>query len=352
MSEKTELPTPQRIRKARKEGQVAHSKDFTQTVLILALFGYMLGNAEALLNEFSEMILLPVSVIGMDFDTAVNTVATQLMRRGIEMLGPFLGIVIGLGLLVELTQTGMLISWKALTPSGRKLDIAQNVKNIFSAKSVFEFVKSNAKILLLSVVVYMVLRKSLPTLITLPSGGLGAVGAATAVLLKTLMLNVSLGYIVLALADLVWQRRQYIKQLMMTKEEVTKEFKEAEGDPHIKHKRRELHKELLEHGVENSVKRSAAVVTNPTHLAVAIAYDKETTPLPIVVAKGEGERAHRMVAIARKHDIPVLQNIPLARALTAHAEIDQYIPSDLIEPVAHVLRLVREMREDQEGDYH
>lgn len=349
MSEKTEQPTPQRIRKAREEGQVAHSKDFTQTALIMALFGYTLGNAEALVRELTEMMLLPVGVLGMDFDAAVNAVATQLMRRAIEMLAPFLGIVIGIGLLVEFTQTGMLISWKALAPSGKKLDVAQNVKNMFSAKSLFEFLKSNIKIVLLSVVVYVVLRNSLPALIKLPGGGLTAVGVATGILLKNMILWVCLGYFVLAMVDLVWQRLQYIKQLMMTKEEVMKEFKEAEGDPHIKHKRKELHKEMLEHGVEDSVKRSAAVVTNPTHYAVAIAYDKETTPLPVVVAKGEGTHAFRIVAIAREHGIPVLQDIPLARALTAHAEINQYIPSDLIEPVAHVLRLVREMKEDEDG---
>lgn len=349
MSEKTEQPTPQRIRKAREDGQVAHSKDFTQTILVIALFGYMLGNAEAIIREFSEMILLPATVYGLEFDQAVNTVATQLMRRGIEMLAPFVGLVIGLGLLAEFTQTGMLVSWKALAPSGKKLDVAQNAKNMVSAKSLFEFLKSNIKIILLSVVVYGVLRASLPALITLPGGGLTAVGVATGVLLKTLIMHVSVGYAVLALADLVWQRKQYIKQLMMTKEEVMKEFKEAEGDPHIKHKRKELHKEMLEHGVEDSVKRSAAVVTNPTHYAVAIAYDKETTPLPVVVAKGEGASAHRIVAFARRHDIPVLQDIPLARALTAQATINEFIPSDLIEPVAHVLRLVREMREDEEA---
>jgi type III secretion protein U len=347
MSEKTELPTPQKIRKAREDGQVAHSKDLTQTVLVVALFGYTLASADTLVREFGEMILLPAGVLGMDFEQAVNAVATQLLRRGVEMLAPFLGIVIGLGLLVEFAQTGMLISFKALKPSGKKLNVAANVKNMFSAKNLFEFLKSNLKIALLSAVVWVELRSALPALMTLPQGGLTAVGVATAILLKSMILTVSLGYVVISIADFLWQRHQYIRQLKMTKEEVKQEYKEAEGDPHIKHKRRELHQELLEHGETEKVKRASAVVTNPTHLAVAIVYEKDVTPLPVVVAKGEGAHAHRIASVAREHGIPVLQNIPLARALMATAALDEYIPSDLIEPVAQVLRLVQEMKDKE-----
>lgn len=347
MTEKTELPTPQRIRRAREEGQVAHSKDFTQTVLVLALFGWILGNAEAIVRDLAEMILVPAGAIGMEFHLAVKIVAMQLLRAGLRLLAPVLAIVIGLGLIVELLQTGMLISFKALVPSGKKLDVVGNVKNIFSAKNLFEFLKSNLKIVLLSVVVYSVVRVSLRTIVTLPSGGLTAVAVGTAVLLKTMMLWVGLGYALLSIADFLWQRHQYIRQLKMTKDEVKQEFKEQEGDPHIKHRRKELHRELLEHGELQNVKRSSVVVTNPTHLAVALAYEKQITPLPLVIAMGEGDKANRIREIAQQHGIPVLQDIPLARALFGTGQLNQYIPSDLIEPVAQVLRVVRELKEQE-----
>ncbi len=348
MSEKTEQPTPQKIRKAREDGQVAHSKDTTQTVLIVALFGYMLGNAETLVRGFASMILMPAGVLGMEFTQAVNALATQLLREAVGLLAPFLGIVIGLGLFTEMAQTGMNFSFKAMMPSGKKLNVAANVKNLFSAKTLFEFLKSNIKIALLSVVVYLVLRSALPALITLPGGGLTAVAVATGVLLKNLILFVSLGYVVLAAVDFLWQRRQYTKQLMMSKDEVIKEYKEAEGDPHIKHKRKELHHELMESNEVNSAASASAVVTNPTHYAVALLYTKDVTPLPIVLAMGADAKAHRIVAVARKAGVPVLQNIPLARALVATARRDQYIPEDLIEPVAEVLRLVQEMNNDNQ----
>lgn len=352
MSEKTEDPTAQKLRKAREDGQVAHSKDFTQTVLVIALFGYMLSNAEAIIRALTEMILLPVGVMGMEFDMAVNVLATQLLRQGLEILGPFLWIVIGLGLFIEFAQTGLLISFKAMMPSGKKLNIGANLKNMVSAKNLFEFLKSNIKIALLSAVLYGVLRSSLPTLLTLPYGGLAAVAVATAVLLKVMILNVSLGYAIIAAADFIWQRKQHIQQLKMTKDEVKQEYKQAEGDPHIKHKRKELHHEMLQHSEAESVRRASVVVTNPTHLAVAIAYEKDLMPLPIVLAKGEGTQAHRIAAIARECGIPVLQNIPLARALMATAEPEEYIPAELIEPVAQVLRLVREMKEQEEQTHH
>ncbi len=351
MSEKTEEPTPQKIRKAREDGQVAHSKDLTQTVLVVALFSYMLGNAETIMRDFSQMILMPAGLMRMEFDQAVNALATQLLRKSVEMLAPFLGIVIGVGLLVELAQTGMNISFKAAMPSGKKLDVAANAKNMVSAKNLFEFVKSNVKIALLSVVVYLMLLDALPALITLPGGGLTAVAVATAMLLQTMMIHVSVGYVVLSAADFLWQRRQYTNELKMSKDEVIREYKEAEGDPHVKHARKELHREMLEHSQAESASGASVVVTNPTHLAIAIAYQKDVTALPVVLAKGEDAQAHRITAVARRHGIPVLQNIPLARALMATAHINDYIPSDLIEPVAQVLLLVNGMRAQEPGHH-
>ena len=348
MSEKTELPTPQRLRKAREDGQVPYSKDFTQTVLVASLFGYMLVASDTLVRGFAEMMLMPASVIGMEFEQAVNSVATQLLRRGAKLLAPFIGIVLVVGLLADATQTGMNISFKALKPSGKKLDVVANAKNMFSAKSLFEFVKSNLKIALLSAILYFSLRSALPVLLTVPRGGVEAVGIATVVLMKTIVLSVSIGYFAIAVADLVWQRFQYVRQLKMSIDEVKQEYKEAEGDPHIKHKRRELHRELLQGNELDRTRKASVVVTNPTHLAVAIAYEKEVTPLPVVVAMGEGLHAFRIAAIAREHGIPVLQNIPLARGLMATATLNEYIPSDLIEPVAQVLRLVLEMKETEE----
>jgi type III secretion protein U len=348
MSEKTEYPTSQKLRKAREDGQVAKSKDFTQTVLVLGVFGYMLADSEHLVNSLAEMIVLPVQVLGLSFENAVNLVATRLLRASIDLLMPFLLIVIGLGLFIEMLQSGMLFSFKALMPSAKKLNVLANIKNVVSVKNLVEFLKSSLKIAFLSALIYMVLKDALPTLMTLPGAGLMAVGVAVGQLLKVMIINVAIGYTVIALADLAWQRHQHVKGLMMSKDEIKQEFKQAEGDQHIKHMRKHLHQEMMQEGAVNSSRKASVLVTNPTHLAIAIFYDKDKTPLPIVLAKGEGSLAARMVVAAREAGVPVLQNIPLAHALMNTAELDQYIPSELIEPVAEVLRLVQGMTRDQE----
>lgn len=343
MSEKTEYPTSTKLRKAREDGQVAHSKDFTQTALILALFGYMLSDADGLIKAFSEMMVLPVNVLSMNFEDAVNVVATKLFRDAVRIMMPFLLIVIGLGLFIELLQTGMLFSFKAMMPSAKKLNVITNIKNVFAIKNLMEFLKSNIKIVFLSALLYIVLKDALPTLLTLPQAGLAGVGVAVGILLKVLISNVAVAYTVLALADFAWQRHQHVKGLMMSIDEVKQEYKEAEGDQHIKQQRKHLHQEMMQEGAVHSARKASVLVTNPTHLAIAIYYDKDTTSLPIVLGKGEGTLAARMVVAARESGVPVLQNIPLAHALMDTAQLDQYIPSELIEAVAQVLRLVREL---------
>jgi type III secretion protein U len=341
--EKTEYPTAKKLRDARQEGQVAHSKDFTQTALILALFGYMLANAGNIVHAFAELMLLPVGVLGMPFEDAADIVISQMLKDGFLILLPFLGIVIGLGIFVEMVQTGMLFAFKALIPSAKKINVVSNLKNTFSMKNLVEFLKSTLKIVFLSALIYFVLQDALPTLMTLPLAGLDGVGIAMGNLLKVMIMNIAVAYVAISLADLVWQRYQHAKGLMMSKEDIKQEFKEAEGDPHIKHQRKHLHQEMMQEGAVHASRKATVVVTNPTHLAIALRYEEGETPLPVVLAKGEGALAARMVRAAREAGVPVLQNIPLARSLMETAPLDQYIPNDLIEPVAEVLRLVRDM---------
>jgi type III secretion protein U len=342
MSEKTEQPTAKKLREAREQGQVAHSKDFTQTVLILALFGWLIGNAQALLGDFSQMLLLPASLMstGMDFDAVADALIGALTRAAIEMLLPFIGIVIVLGIFVEMLQVGVLLAFKAIQPSGKRLNMAQNLKNLLAARSWVELLKSVLKIAVVGTVVGLLLMHELGGLLTVPRAGVQGVGVAVGTLLASLFKQVAVAYVLIAGFDFVYQRMQHRKQLMMGKDEVQREYKEMEGDPHIKHKRRHLHQELLANQALQAVRGASVVVTNPTHLAVALRSGAHDT-LPLVVAKGEGALAERIKAAALQAGVPVMQNIPLARALMAGAEIEQYIPAELVQPVAELLRAVQ-----------
>ena len=351
MSEKTEQPTSKRLRDSRKKGDVAYSKDFTQTLLILAIFGYLLASAGHIVETMGKMILLPGTVLKLGFNDAANVLLDSIMKDAVAIVMPFIGIVLLVGLFADAMQVGILFAFDKLKPSAKKLNALANLKNIFSKKNFMEFLKSCLKIGFLSALLWILIRDALPIMTSIPEAGFAGLGQVVGSLLKTMLINIGLAYGVIALADFAWQRFQYRKGLMMSKDEVKQEYKEMEGDPHIKHKRKHLHQEMMQEGAVNSARKATVVVTNPTHLAVALHYDAEETPLPVVLAKGEGALAERMMQAAREAGVPVMQNIPLARALTAQAEPGQYIPSELVEPVAELLRLLQQMNlnpEDQQ----
>lgn len=351
MSEKTEDPTPKKLRDARERGEVAKSKDFTQTVLIVAIFGYMAAAGGKLIEDLGKLVVMPFAFIGGDFDQAMSQLLPALMKDAALLLLPFLLMIIGLGIFSEAIQTGLLIAFKALQPSAKKLNVIANAKNMFSKKNLVEFLKSVAKIAILSWVIYALLYDAIPLLMYVPYRGIGELGALVGELLRQMIVYAGLAYAVIALADLAWQRYTYKKQLMMSKDEVKQEYKGMEGDPHIKSQRKHLHQEMMQNDAVNSARTASVLVTNPTHLAIAIDYREGETPLPIVTGKGEGALAERMIAAAREAGVPVMQNIPLAHALFDEAAVDQYIPSDLVEPVAAVLRLVRDLaRRHNESD--
>lgn len=346
MSEKTEQPTAKKLREAREQGNVARSKDFTQTVLILALFGYLVANAQAIVQSFGQIILLPTSLTPMSFEAATQALFEGLLRASVELLTPFLLIALAVGILGETLQVGVMFAFKAIMPSGKKLDVAANAKNMFGAKSWVELLKSVLKIGIVGTVVWMLLAHEIGGLLTLPRAGVVGVGVAIGVLMAALFKQVGLAYLVISGFDFIYQRLQHRKGLMMSRDEVHREYKEMEGDPHIKHKRRHLHQEMLAEGAVHAARNATVVVTNPTHLAVALRYDDpESTPLPVVLAKGEGALAQRMKTAALQAGVPVMENVPLARALMAQAEVEQYIPPELVAPVAELLRAVRDLKE-------
>lgn len=341
--EKTEQPTHKKLREARQKGDVAHSKDFTQTLLVLALFGYLLGNAHGIVEALGRLILIPSTLVGQPFEQALPVGLEAALREAVYLVLPFVLIVLIVGMFAEFLQVGVVLAFEKLKPSAKKLNVMSNLKNIFSKKNLVELLKSVIKIAFLSVLVTLVVRDALPELMAVPHSGLAGLEAGVGGMMRTLIVNIAVAYVVISLADFVWQRMQYRKGLMMSKEDIKQEFKEMEGDPHIKHKRKHLHQEMVMHGAVASARKASVLVTNPTHLAVAIYYEPDETPLPVVLAKGEGALAEQMMAAAREAGVPVMQNIPLARALMASAQPDQYIPSELIEPVAEVLRLVRKL---------
>lgn len=343
MSEKTEQPTSKRLRDSRKKGDVAYSKDFTQTLLILSIFGYLISNGGHIVDTLAQLIVLPSTLLQLGFAQAANTLITTALREMALVLLPFIGIVLVVGIFADTMQVGILFAFEKLKPSGKKLNVLSNAKNIVSKKNIVEFLKSIVKISFLATLLWVLIYDALPILTSIPQAGYAGLGQVVGELMKSMLIHIGLAYSAIALADFAWQRYQYRKGLMMGKDEVKQEYKEMEGDPQIKHQRKQLHQELQQQGAVASARQATVLVTNPTHLAVALRYDAEETPLPVVLAMGEGALAERMMAAARAAGVPVMQNIALARALTEQAQAGQYIPSELVEPVAELLRLLQQM---------
>lgn len=345
-SEKTEQPTAKKIRDARQRGEVAKSKDFTQTVLIVALFGYLVVTGGTIAQSIMELMVLPAKFIGTDFRQAISIIIVEMLQTAIQILLPVLLIVLVLGIFIEGFQTGLNISFEALKPSAKKLNVLNNAKNIFSKNNFVEFLKNFLKVSIISFLTYVLVKDSLGLLMAIPYEGMEVLGLLIGELLTKMIITIGLAYFIISMADFLWQRHQYRKKLMMSKDEVKQEYKSSEGDPLIKSQRRGLHMEMLANDAVSSTRKASVLVTNPTHLAIALRYDEGDTPLPVVLAKGEGALAERMMEAAKESGVPIMQNIPLARALFEQADLDHYIPSDLIEPVAEVLKLVESLRRE------
>src|SRR5690554_1812255 len=187
--EKTEQPTQKKLREARRKGDVAHSKDFTQTVLVIALVGYLWINGNSIKEGFGRLVLAPATMTGVDFETAWPIVLQIVMDEAIQLVLPFLLITLILGALSEFLQVGVVVAFEKIKPSGKKLNVITNLKNVFSKKNLMEFLKSCLKISLLFVLVFLVVRDALPELIRIPHSGMAGVEMAINGLLKIMLIN-------------------------------------------------------------------------------------------------------------------------------------------------------------------
>jgi type III secretion protein U len=341
--EKSEKPTPKKLQDARRKGDVAYSRDFSQTMLTLALLGYILGNGRNILQAFEQLVLIPATLHGLDFPQALKMAGQAALRQGTALFLPFLVIVLGFGPFVEFVQIGVMLVAEKIKPSGAKLNVVSNVKNIFSARNLMEVLKSTVKIVCFSLMTLMLLDQGLGALIQAPHAGLNGVFAVSGRLFELLMLFTAVLCLSIAGLDIGWQHWQRHRRLRMTKEEVKREQKDTEGRPEVKQTRKRLHQEMSSGGPVEAVRKASTLVVNPTHIAVALRYIPDQTPLPVVIAKGCDELALRMIDMAHRSGVPVMRDVPLARALLADARENEYIPSDLVAPVAYVLRAVRDI---------
>lgn len=346
MSEKTEEPTPHKLREARKEGQVARSQDLAMVgsmgaglLALLASGGHI---AERLRAAFSAALKPAGDLSGESANVVLyNAILDMLWQSALALLPVVAAASLGAVIAVAM-QVGLQITPKAMLPKFEQVNPAQGLKRVFSMRSLLQLLMMVIKALVVGVVVYQFITSVLP----LVSGAIYqspvSVGIIGWEVIIKMLLFVLGAFLLLAAVDYLIQRKLFIKGQRMSKDEVKREFKGQEGDPEIKGKRRELGMELAQSDSGRSVAQSNVLVVNPTHYAVGIRYREDEAGVPVVLVKGVDDAALYLRGLATQMGVPIFENPPLARALH-EVPVDHAVPERLFEAVALVLKWVDEI---------
>lgn len=343
--EKTEEPTQARREEFRKRGQVAQTKELASAVVLLFAFlliyfsgQYFLRQLVKLFNTFLGDGL--VQAVAQDQFKKMLLLAGQSMAQLFFPVGVLIGLVAAGSILI---QVGVLQVEDAVGPKLEKIDPLKGLKRIFSLKSVMEAIKATLKITMVGGVIYLLFQSELARLPQLVEWPIGATLSYMASKVGLLLGSVAALFLSLAGLDYLFQRWDMEKQMMMTKQEVKEENKSREGDPMVKARIRRIQREIAQRRMMQDVPKADVIVTNPTHIAVALKYD-ETTPAPQVIAMGADLVAERIRNLAREHNIPIVENKPLARTIYKTLKIGQVIPRELYVAVAEVLSYVYKLK--------
>ena len=341
----TEKATPKRRQKAREEGSVPRSSDFDGAILLWGNYFLFMGLGGATLALLAKQVahFLQLAQPGALSDAGLVTLLADVLTVLGRLLLPFLGLNLLIAMTTGFAQRGFTFSSKPLRLKFDRLNPAQGFKRIFSVKAVVELFKSLAKFALLAWVAYSVLEPRIPALLFTLKLPLGQSLNVFQSALFALYRNVMLAMLVLALADFAWQRSTWEKSIRMTKQEVKDEMKDSEGNPEVKQRQKNIMHAAARRRMLAEVPKATVVVTNPTHVAIALRYDPDMAA-PICVAKGLDHLALKIRERAREAGVPTLERPELARALYRVVEVEKPIPRDLYQAVAQILAFVYRLR--------
>ena len=339
---KTEEATPRRIEEARKEGNVPKSADLAQVCALAGAFAAIAMGGGAMARHMADA-LLPFIAHPDSIDLRGGAGVAVTWQASMAA-APFLAAVMGGAMLAgvagNLVQHGVLFTTAKLQPDLSRLSPIEGFKRVFGIDGFMSFLRSILKVLLVSAVAWWVLAPHAGELAGLVRVGPMGVLDYSAGVGRSLMLAV-LGLLSLgAIIDFIWQRQRFMVRMRMSKEEVKEDFKQSEGDPHIKARQRQIRNERAKRRMIQQVPTATVVIANPTHFAVALRYEQGETAAPLCVAKGIDEVALRIREVAEEAGVTVIEDPPLARALFSAVEIDQIIPQEHYEAVAKIIGFI------------
>ncbi len=340
--EKTEQPTEKRRGKARQEGQVARSQDVNFVAILIAALIYFALRGSDMINSlrlFIKKIL--VSFVGLEITPiTVTNIAREVLQEMMFILMPFMLLLFAVSIIINIFQFGFLFTTKPFVPKLDKFNVVKGIKRLFGISKLFDIVKSVAKLIVIAAVPFIIIRNRLDELPLVMDMHTWSIMAYIGKIMLVISFYVSIVMVLIAIIDFVFQKWKHNRDLMMSKQEVKDERKQSEGDPKVKERIRRLQIENLRKAMMEQVPDADVVITNPIHYAIALKYDRDKMDAPKVIAKGARKLAQKIVSIAREHNVPVIENRPLAQSLYKMVDVGDLIPESLYKAVAEVLAYV------------
>ncbi|MCI9076068.1 MAG: flagellar biosynthesis protein FlhB [Dorea sp.] len=338
--EKTERATPKKRREERKEGRVASSKDVIVVVSLFGCFYFLQIYFPTIFRSMRNMMVYLISSISSVEELSLGMLQELGMTSAKELskcIFPIGVISMAIGIIVTGIQTRFLFTMKPVKFNLKKLNPLNGIKNLFSAKNIVELLKASLKIVILSAVLYRILKSEIIVIARMMD--MNAAAGFSYVLEEIMGMVLQIGLIFAAIAgfDFFYQRWSYEKGIKMTKEEVKEEYKQTEGNPQIKGRIRSLQQKMARSRMMQAVPDADVIIRNPTHFAVALKYDIDHDNAPVLIAKGQDYIALKIVEIAEQSNVTVIENKPLARGIYASTPLNSEIPAEYYGVVAEIL---------------
>ncbi|MBI5507924.1 MAG: EscU/YscU/HrcU family type III secretion system export apparatus switch protein [Deltaproteobacteria bacterium] len=349
--EKTEEPTPERLRKLRKEGNVPKSQDINHAVSFIVVLAVLAGSMPWMGGEIIGLVksaFLGAETVEARGQGVLAQLLLQSLITMLKVCAPTLGAAAVLGVVLNVSQVGFMFTMKPIMPDLNKVNPINGFKNLLNKKKLVELLKTILKFVVIGYLSYAALKDAMRDVVLMMRSDLYVGMSVIGKIIWHFTIRIGGVFVLIAAADAFYQRRRYLKDNMMSKYDVKQEYKQSEGDPHHKAERRRFHQEILSSAAPAAVKKADVVVRNPEHIAIALKYDKEkgSDAAPTVIAKGTRLWAEKILEAAREAGVPVVRNVPLAQALNK-LEVGDEIPEDLYEAVAEVLNFVFKLSEEQ-----
>ena len=357
--DKTELPTPKKLRDARKKGDIAKSREISSAVVTIGWLAIFITGSSFLASriaDFTDVIVTAPS--SKDFPEQLAALATEATILLLALTAIIWMPIAALGALTEFLQTRGLFASEKLKPKPENLNPVEGMKRLFGKNGLVELLKTLAKAVAVCAIVWLVARDLMPDLegFLAPAAapvfrpGMGAEAALPSLqasfdVTVRLLGAIAVVFLFIAAVDWLWTRHAFIKRMMMSHRDIRQETKQDEGDPHIRGHRRQLHQEWASSNAVAATGSATALLVNPTHIAIALDYDDEESPVPTIAAKGEGPTAAAMRAEATRAGVPIIRHVPHARTLWARGETGEMIPEDMFDAIAEIILWARRARD-------